>query len=201
MRNIFCLALLLAVLRPAAAQTRQDSLDLARDVDSYMRISMKIDYDSLLYFMPPAMFDMVPKDVLNAQLRSAFENDVVKITLEDFVVKPPFVVGKAGEHLYSTVGYEGSMTMRLLGEPDSTASGMVYLAMGMQFGMDNVQKRPDGTLHIRMPGKRMIAIKSPGFDSWKFIEDKRKSTAPGDEATQDLVNEVLPAEVLEATKQ
>ena len=91
------------------------------------------------------------------------------------------------------------MTMTMT-DSDTTMLGMVYYAMGLQFGSENVERKPDNSLYIKTPGKRMIAIKSPGHDSWKFIEDKRSSDLPGDSQTQELVDMVIPKEVLDATK-
>ena len=91
------------------------------------------------------------------------------------------------------------MTM-IMTDSDTTMLGMVFFAMQLQFGSENVEKKPDNSLFIKTPDKRMIAIKSPGHDSWKFIEDKRSSDLPGDDQTRQLVDMVIPKEVLDATK-
>lgn len=191
---------LLLLACAATAQTKQDSLDLRRDMNAYKRVSLNIDYDSLVFFMPPAMFAIVPKEDIKEQLRSAFENEIVKIGFDQFEYKNLTPVGKTGEHLYAIVPYDAAMTMTLTDTTDSATVGMVFLAMQMQFGSQNVEQRPDKSMFIKTPDKQMIAIKSPGHDSWKFIEDKRKGEAPGDAQTQELVDRVIPKEVLDATK-
>ena len=192
--------LLLLATSSAGAQTRQDSLDLIRDLDIYRRISLRIDYDSLMFFMPPETFNIVPKEDLKEQLRSAFENEMLAIRFESFEYKPVSRVGKAGEHLFATVPYDAAMTMILADTSEAATVGMILMAMKVQFGSDNVTQNPDKSMLIKTPEKQMIAIKSPNHNSWKFIEDKRVGGAPGDEEVQQFIDMVLPKEVLEATK-
>ena len=177
----------------------QDSLDMRRDMDAYYRVTLSLDYDSLLHFMPPATFDIAPKESIKEQLKEAFESEDIKIRFESFQYGQPSPVGKTGEHLYALLPYDAAMTM-ILSESDSTTLGMIFFAMQLQFGSGNVEQKPNNSLYIKTPGKRMIAIKSPGHDSWKFIEDKRSSDLPGDSQTQELVDMVIPKEVLDATK-
>lgn len=199
-KTIQITALLLLLVTAAGAQTKQDSLDLRRDMAAYMRISFALDYDSLLFFMPPAIFDIAPKEAIKAQLQGAFENEIVKIAFEKFEYLQPTPVGKTGEHLYALIPYDAAMSMRLTESADTTAMGFIFMTMQVQFGSKNVERKPDNSLYIKTPDKRMIAIKSPGHDSWKFIEDKRVGDLPGDDQTQQLVDMVIPKEVLDATK-
>jgi hypothetical protein len=196
MKNLTYILLLFATA--ACAQTRQDSLDMRRDMDAYYRVTLRLDYDSLLYFMPPATFDIAPKESIKEQLKEAFESEDIKIRFDAFQYGQPSSVGKTGEHLYALLPYDAAMTM-VLADSDTTMIGMVFYAMQLQFGSGNVEKKPDNSLYIKTPNKRMIAIKSPGHDSWKFIEDKRSSDLPGDSQTQQLVDMVIPKEVLDAT--
>lgn len=200
-RPIHLIFLLLLLAASAGAQTKQDSLDLLRDMDTYQRVSLRIDYDSLLYFMPPETFDIVPKEDIKEQLRSAFESDRIKITFEDFKYLPLYKFGKTGDHLYAIVPYDAAITMTLADTSDTATVGMILMAMKVQFGSTNVTQNPDKSMLIKTPGKHMIAVKSPGYSSWKFIEDKRESGAPGDDEVQEFIDMVLPKEVLEATKQ
>jgi hypothetical protein len=150
--------------------------------------------------LPPATFDIAPKEDIKEQLRSAFENEMIKIGFERFDYKNPSPVGKTGQHLYAIVPYDAAMTMTLTDTSDTQTVGMVLMAMKVQFGSDNVTQRPDKSMFIKTPDKQMIAIKSPEHGSWKFIEDKRVGGAPGDEQSQQLVDMVIPKEVLEATR-
>jgi hypothetical protein len=201
MKNLSLIAAALLLLSAATthAQTKQDSLDIRRDMNAYMRATLRLDYDSLLLFMPPATFGIAPKEEIKQQLREAFESEEIKIKFEHFEYGQPTPVGKTGEHLYAIIPYDAAMTMTIV-DADSTTIGMVFFAMQLQFGSGNVERKPDNNLFIKTPDKRMIAIKSPEHDTWKFIEDKRNSDLPGDNETQQLVDLVIPKEVLEATK-
>ncbi len=193
------IALLLLIATAAAAQSKQDSLDMRQDMAQYYSATLNLQYDSLLYFMPPATFDIAPKESIKEQLKEAFESEEIKIRFVFFQYGLPTSVGKTGDHLYALIPYDAAMTMTMT-DSDTTMLGMVFYAMGLQFGSENVERKPDNSLYIKTPNKRMLAIKSPGHDSWKFIEDKRNSNLPGDEQTQQLVDMVIPKEVLDATK-
>ena len=199
-KTIQLTAFLLLLAAAAGAQTKQDSLDLLRDMEAYKRVTFSLHYDSLLYFMPPAMFDLVTKSDLKEQLRSSFENEMVKVGFDSFEYLQLRPLGKAGEHLYAIVPYNAAITMTLTDTSDDAMVGMVLMAMRVQFGSENVTQTPSKAMLIKTPNKKMIAIKSPGFDSWKFIEDKREGTMPSDAQTQQLVEKVIPQEVLDATK-
>lgn len=200
-RSIHLAFLLVLLAASAGAQTRQDSLDLLKDLDTYQRVSLRLDYDSLLYFMPPETFDIVTKEDIEGQLRAAFESDRIAIRFESFKFNTIPYVGKTGNHLYATVPYEAAITMTLADTSDAATVGMILMAMKVQFGSANVTQQPDKSMLIKTPDKQMIAVKSPGYTSWKFIEDKRKTPAPGDEEIQEFIDMVLPKEVLEATRQ
>ena len=183
MKNLSQIALLLLIATAAAAQSKQDSLDMRQDMAQYYSATLNLQYDSLLYFMPPATFDIAPKESIKEQLKEAFESEEIKIRFVFFQYGLPTSVGKTGDHLYALIPYDAAMTMTMT-DSDTTMLGMVFYAMGLQFGSENVERKPDNSLYIKTPNKRMLAIKSPGHDSWKFIEDKRNSNLPGDEQTQ-----------------
>ena len=50
-------------------QTNRDSLDLRRDLHAYHLVSKSLNYDSILYFMPPAFFTVVPQEVMKSTLK------------------------------------------------------------------------------------------------------------------------------------
>ncbi len=200
-KTVQIITVFLLLVTAAGAQTKQDSLDLRRDMESYKRVSLNLHYDSLLFFMPPATFELAPKEAIKEQLQSAFENEVINIGFEKFDYQKPTSVGKAGEHLYALIPYDAALTMTAVDTSDAATNGMIFMAMQTQFGSANVKKMPNKSLYITTPNKRMIAIKSPGHTSWKFIEDKRGGNLPGDEQTQGMVDMVIPKEVLDATKQ
>ena len=71
------LLLLALALIPLCAQSKQDKRELERDLQTYRRVSMRMDADSLMLFMPPKMLDMIPREQLKTQIEQAFANEEV----------------------------------------------------------------------------------------------------------------------------
>ena len=73
MKTLYAFLIFLFFAQLAPAQTKQDAADLSRDLEVYRRVTLTLHYDSIIYFMPPAMFDLAPKEMLVEQIRQALQ--------------------------------------------------------------------------------------------------------------------------------
>ncbi len=179
------------------AQTKKElATSLARDMEIYRRVTLRGDFDSTFHFMPPKMFDLVPRDSLLAMMINAMNNEYMSIDMTGFQYKGKPKIKKAGSFPWAFVSYEGQMKIHLKGE-DSFNKLMIPM-MKTSFGSKNVVEVDDKTLAVSMPNKRMIAYKDPAASSWSFIEDKRNE--PGAEGARQkaMLDIIMPEEVLKA---
>lgn len=178
------------------AQTTGDSLELRRDMETYLRVCQALEYDSIVGFMPPKMFSLVSKGELKDMMQGAFESPEFKMSFGDMRFLSVQPVVKSSDRLFTMVGYEMDMAITFEGEQDSSFVNILRSVFEGQYGKENV--RPDANnparINIFIPNKKMFALREPGWDSWKFFEDKRNQT---DEQGEKVMEMVIPQEVLE----
>jgi len=183
----------------AHSQTRQDSLDLWRDLKTYGRVNKKFDYDSVLNFMPPKFFSVAPKALMKNGLKRTFESDLFLMNFDTFIYTSVQPLIKFDTVLATMVGYDMALSITFTGEQDSSYAEMMKESMSEKYGEENVRVSSTNSkkLEIKTPGKKMFALKEPEWDSWKFLEDKR---GYGDERQQKMLDMVIPKAVLDYFK-
>ncbi|TNE69576.1 MAG: hypothetical protein EP344_00335 [Bacteroidetes bacterium] len=202
-RTFFIPVFLLLCSALLQGQSAQDRTNLQRDLETYRRATMNLEYDSLLSFMPPKLLALAPPEQLKAQIEGAFDNEMLYMVLDSMVYGEVPPVSKTGDYLYALVSYTGHMQMHFKQERDSAFLNMMVPALEAQFSKGSVtimEADDKNFLSIDLQQKNLIAFKASDFDTWKFIEDKR---SPGTEETDSqmmLLNMVVPAEILDATK-
>lgn len=189
----------LFIVFTARSQTKQDSLDLWRDLNAYQRVNSRLDYDSILGFMPPKLFTVVPKNMMKQVLKSTFEDKEFKMELGGMVYDSVLPVVKIGNQICTMVGYDVEASITFTGEQDSSFLEIMIGVFTTQYGAENVSVDSQNTskFNIKMPDKWMFALNEPEWDSWKFLEDKRSD---GNEHQQKLMDLVIPREVLDYYK-
>jgi hypothetical protein len=197
---LFLFVLALPVL---SAQSKKDKRDLLRDLETYKRVTMQLDVDSLLEFMPPKMLDMIPPEQLKQQLEQAFDNDELYMVFDRMTYGEITKIKKAGDYLCALVPYNGHMQMHFKETRDSAFLEMMVPMLEAQFAEGAIQIMGADTslyLSIEMQQKNMIAFKKDGFNSWKMIEDKRSTNPTEGDPQMMMIKMFVPAEVLDATQ-
>ncbi len=197
------LLLILSGLAPLRAQSEQDLLELRQDLETYRRASMNLSYDTMLSFMPPQMLAMIPKESLKEQIEQAFENEALYMVFDsmEYGQIPP--LRRAGDYRCAIIPYTGHMQMHFKEERDSSFLSLMISMLEAQFSegaIRQVETDSSRYLSIDLRDKSFIAFKKDGFDSWKFIEDKRGSDTPENDRQLQFQNMIVPAEVLDATQ-
>lgn len=188
---LLALTLCLSAATAAEAQTKKElAATLSRDLAALQNATQRLNFDSLVMFMPPAMFNIMPKDSLVRDMNKAFDNEYFSMQVGNYrnvkIPKPK----KAGNYHYSLVEYVGEITMKYKTETETNK--MMANIMKMQFGKDNVEDMGAEGLKIKLKNKKMIAFKDPSVNHWYIVEDKRQSK----EAI--MMDLIVPVEVLEA---
>lgn len=196
---VLCLVVFFSAVSSTGAQTTKAlSASLSRDLEAYRRFTLALNFDSSLQYMPPKMFEIVPRDSLMADMLKSMDNEYMTIQLTglDFNKKEKIKIKKAGIYRWAIIPYEGSMRLNFKGEQTYRAL-MINLMKG-QMGKDNVKMEGDSIMQIALKNKQLIAFKDPASPIWSIIEDKRSDKGPGGESQKKLLDAVLPEEVLKA---
>lgn len=181
------------------AQTLGDSLELRRNLETYVRVSQALEYDSIVGFMPPKMFTLISRNDLTEVIKSAFETEEFKMGFGGMRLLDVQPLVNGSNRLFTMVGYEMHMSITFASEQDTSFITIIKEVFEAQYGKDNV--RPDAEnparLNIFVPDKKMFALREPDWDSWKFFEDKRNQS---DEQGETVIKMVIPQEVLDRFK-
>ncbi|MBL7828294.1 MAG: hypothetical protein JNJ57_16805 [Saprospiraceae bacterium] len=188
--SIISFVFFLAAATLLQAQTKKELTGtLNRDLVGYQNATNNLNFDSMMFYMPPAMFDLLPKDSMIASIRKAFDNEYFNMVMGGYkytkIPKPK----KAGNYHCSLIGYEGFITLTYKSE--SPANAMMGSMMKTQFGKENVEDLADKKgLKIYLKNKKMIAFKAPDVNHWYIVEDKRQ------EKESMMMDLIIPKEVL-----
>lgn len=196
---VLSLTVFLTVLTGIQAQSKKElAAMLSRDLETYRQYTLAADFDNSFKFMPPAMFDIIPRDSLIDMMRQSMDNEYMKIEMIsfDFKAKEKHKIKKAGEYYWSLVAYDGGMRMTLKGEPEYKA--LLLTMMKQQFGKENVQEEGENGMMIALKNKRLIAVKDPARLTWSLLEDKRNSKDEENEMQKMIMETCIPEVVRKA---
>jgi len=195
---ILCLTALLLTIQTLPAHNKKElAASLSRDLEAYKQYTLAGDFDKSFQFMPPKMFDIIPRDSLLSTMRQAMDNEYMTIDLTAFQYKSEkYKIKKAGMYNWAYISYDGSMRLRLKGEEEFKT--LMITMMKAQFGSENVQMEGESAMLISMKKKRLIAFKDPASATWSLIEDKRFDKGQEGEMQKALLQSILPEEVLKA---
>lgn len=170
---------------------------LQRDLEAYRRHTLAMNFDSSFAYMPPAMFEVVPRDSMLDLIKKSMNNEYMSIQMTglDFKSKSKIKIKKAGAYYWAMVPYDGSMVMQMKGE--ESYKTLLLSVMRGQFGKENVTEEGESGMRIRLKNKNLIAFKDPASPIWSLLEDKRDD---GNPAQQMIYEAAIPEEVRKAIR-
>lgn len=197
-KAIFALLFLPAFLTSLRGQTLQDSFDLRADLATYRRINFRLDFDSILMFMPPTLFKIMPKPLMKNTLEQSFRSEDFSITIDSMTVSSVSPLIKREAYRAAFVRYRMVISFTFTNAEDSLFMQTLTGAFETEYGAENVRKNPahPEKLAIVVPDNRMFALKEDSWDSWKFTEDKRD----GEAGERMLMARIVPKPILDHFK-
>ena len=159
-----------------------------------MMLNKKMDFEKLMDYIHPNLFNIASKEQMAEMFKSAFDNEALTITMDSLsviAISPSF--SNKGS-LYRKVDYYISLSMKfkdssILKDDESVATSIAQMKSAMD--ADNVKYiKPDNRLQIDSR-KIMIAIKDNGKE-WMFLGYEAKQS--------DLMQSLVPIEVLKNFK-
>lgn len=168
--------------------------ELQNDVQAYLVGNIRMDFDTVLAYMPPKLFEAAPKEAVKESLRQSFDNDALTLRFDTFFVTHYDTIRQSGPYRFTTVLYGGRATLTVKVD-DVNFGAMIFGFMEQQYGSGSVipDVNQPKVYTIHLSNRKMIAFRRPEYDTWKFLEDKRESQVP--EERQAFL-EIIPPEVL-----
>ena len=197
----FCTLLLFSGILQAQPEGTEENL--METLKIYMGFVENKDMAGTLDYIHPALFEMVPREILQTAMEQAFSDTTVAISLHDAKINKIHDIISTESGSYTLVDYSFVMDMKMNpevdeeesegeGESEFDAMGMMISMLEMQYGEENVSLNEEEQLVTIKTEKTLYAILEPDFDSWKFLEKKDQMIG--------LFNKVIPEEVRKELK-
>jgi len=186
--------LLCCVVLISLQSIAQNDSSLMRRLDEYMMLNKKMDFEKLMDYIHPNLFNIASKEQMAEMFKSAFDNEALTIRMDSLsviAISPSF--SNKGS-LYRKVDYYISLSLKfkdssILKDDESVATSIAQMKSAMD--ADNVKYiKSDNRLQIDSR-KIMIAIKDNAKE-WMFLGYEAKQS--------DLMQSLVPVEVLKNFK-
>ena len=163
------------------AQTEVDSIK--QTVLAYFKTMETFDMKASVEYLHPAIFDLVPKNNMIEMLEQSFKDPEVRLKMDSAEILKVSPILEDNNIKYGLVNYSFLMHMTMMdGEKpltdtnDKSALMFTYNMIKGKYGDKKVRlESAKGTIHV-LSETSLFAIKAPGFDGWKFLENKENMT-------------------------
>ncbi len=160
---------------------------LKNDLDQYETLFANQQYEELLYYVNPKLFEIVPKEMFVEAISSMLAGDEsMEITIHDFTPTYIMDVTEINERMFSLVEYELEMDMKFIeGFEDQEEADFMKSMMELTFGEGNIEvDQTEGVVSIDIPSA-MFA---------EFIEDRWTFTSY-EASQQAMLDQILGKEI------
>lgn len=188
MKHLFTVFIALLISFSSFSQSYKE--DIAQEAQTYYDHMTNQNFDGVLDYMYPAVFDMAPRADMKAGMEQMFNSK--DMTIEFLSNKVTKVTDKKEVEgiTYAAVFYNSKMKMTFVSEQDQPEDDkksfldFMLATMETQFGEGNVTSDiKDMSLVINMDAN-MFAINDPKYDGWKFIGN--------DDNMKQLIDTIVP---------
>lgn len=193
MQRRIALTLLIVSFAFIANAQKKEKLKIKTVIDDVVVLTQNGEYSKVLEHTYPALFTLVPKETLIAQMDEIFNSVEMKISMDNFKTGEVGEITKGETAEYTIVAYAYSMSMQYTA--DEATVDMVNLTAGVlidQFGKDKVTVVAETKTIVIENESEMLAIRDNGTEDWKIIELKADQ--------MQMMEMILPADVYEAVK-
>lgn len=167
------LILALLFLIPPFTFCQSNDAALNQRLSDYLAANNRLDYETIMSYIHPKLFQVATKESMIAALKQAFNNDQIAMHLDSMQVESVSPVFSHNTSAYRKVGYVMTMDMTFkdssrLKDPNFVATMKTSLAK--TFKGTAAYEPVTKTFHLR--GRQfMIAVKDKG-QPWMFIGHK-----------------------------
>ena len=170
------------------AQVDSDERDLRKRLDAYMEHTHKKNFDKLMDYMHPSLFDLAPRALLVQTLNETFSAKEVAIGYDSLAItaiSPDFLHNNSQ---YRKVEYYFIMAMKFTDKDiaeDTSLTEQIIDGLKEDFGDGEIIYDKKRAVYIIKASDILLAIKDPGKE-WLFL---------GYESDNKLLQKLYPVEV------
>jgi hypothetical protein len=147
---------------------------LERRLAEYMKINEDLDFEKLMDYIYPKLFDFATREEMVEALEDFFKSDEIKVKLEALSIDKVHPVFKEGDGRYAKVDYSMTVLMDLSGitEGDTEQNDLIVKSMAKKYGDENVGiDKETGMIRVHMANP-MVAVKDEYAKDWSFVAFK-----------------------------
>lgn len=191
MKHLVTFFIALFITFSSFSQSYKD--DIAKEAQTYYDYMTNQNFDGVLDYMYPAVFEMASKEQMKAAMEQMFNSKDMKIEFLSNAVTKVTDKKEVKGITYAAVFYNSKMKMTFVSEQENPEEDkksfleFMKATMETQFGEGNVtSEAKDMSLVINMDAN-MFAIEDPQYEGWKFIGN--------DDSMKQLINSIIPESV------
>ena len=187
MKRLLLLALVCQIFAFNSFSQEPTRDGLISDLDTYEELFSSGQFDSLLYYVNPKLFDIVPKEIFVDAISSIFEpEEGLKVEINEFTTTYIMDVKEIDSRMFSLIEYNLKMKMTYLeGFGDQEDAEMMKSLLIMSYGKDNVDiDEEEGSVSLSVPSS-MFA---------EYIEDRWTFTRY-DTSQQGMLDQILGKDI------
>ncbi|MCB0651917.1 MAG: hypothetical protein KDC85_11635 [Saprospiraceae bacterium] len=150
--------------------------EIRKDVSQYFQYNEKNQMDSLINMLIPEFVEMFSREFLKSQMEELVDNANFKVRFRDMKMQEIQNALQSEESSYALVDYEFIMEFGFqrseYQDPADFDSFLQFMETSFksQYGETEVSLDKEKSAILVAPHKTILAVKKPGYDSWKFID-------------------------------
>ena len=176
MKKLYLFLLLSMVV--AVVQAQDTKTEISTSLTTYFDMVKTSDYEAVVDYLHPKIFEFVPKEALVQAMQSMNEDEDIQVGMDDFKITTISDILKNDGNQYALVHYDFKMFITFKEEEedkedDAMLEFMLTNVYTERYGEENVSFDDDtNTFTILAKDKQMYAIMEKDFDDWKYLENK-----------------------------
>lgn len=153
--------------------------EVARRLADYGRLTMEWKVDSMLAFIDPELFEIVPRSVMRNQLVGRNEDGNVDVSFRSFTVDEIGAMVSDGDVVYVPINIHHEMILRLLSPAyqEEEVCGRMQRMLEKRHGASNVTYDTLRKTFFVQRHKRMFGIRRSPNALWYFVEYQPENVA------------------------
>lgn len=166
---------------------------LKKEVAIYLQHLENENFDGILDYMYPKVFETFPREQLKAGMQQMFNSSEMKIEFISNDIKDVSESIKEGDITYAALFYNSKMRMTFLTEQNQPEEDkkifidFMKSTMDTQFGADNITADVKTASLVISMDSEMFAILDPKYKEWKLLGN--------DDSMKAIIDNIIPESI------
>ena len=150
----------------------KDSAELVKRLDVYMQYNRDKDFEKVLDYTYPKLFDLASRDQLKQVLESVFKSEAITVTMDSLRIVKIYPIFTIGTGRYAKITYYMRVGMTAKGD-DGINMEAIAEAMKAQMGAENVTYDAKTKTVLSRETVPLVAIIDELSPTWTFMNAKK----------------------------